>query len=263
MRSRLSILVLAIVFSGCATIIDGSKQTVTFNSSPNGVRIYANGMGIGMTPLTVPLNRSKNTMILAKKDGYEDQSMALQTKTNTLFWVNAIWGGSGLFSSTTDYTSDAMIEYSPNMYHMTLNPIPRVQSNEGGFAVEKGARTRIEHESIRTERQVRNYILRYHAYLKADISKGQGEYLLSLYTMLRLPESGETLKKLRSIAVRNQEALSFAEVVLSQYAYSDPSQPLIPMQVGHPFRWNAASDSEVNPATDSSLLGIGGRHLSE
>lgn len=46
-------------------------------------------------------------------------------------------------------------------------------------------------------------------------------------------------------------------------AYSDPSRPLIPTQVGHPFRRNAATDSDVKPATISSLLGIGGRHPSE
>ena len=46
-------------------------------------------------------------------------------------------------------------------------------------------------------------------------------------------------------------------------AYSDPSRPLIPTQVGHPFRRNAATESEVNPATFPSPLGIGGRHPSE
>ena len=106
-----------------------------------------------------------------------------------------------------------------------FNPIPLLQSNEGGFAVERGARTRIEQGGIRTERQVRNFILRYHVYLTADISRGQGEYLSSLYTMLRLPESVETLKRLRSIAARNQEALSFAEVILMQYPVDDPAAP--------------------------------------
>jgi hypothetical protein len=38
-------------------------------------------------------------------------------------------------------------------------------------------------------------------------------------------------------------------------AYSDPFRPLIPTQVGHPFR--------RNPATILSSLGIGGRHPSE
>jgi hypothetical protein len=210
------------VSSGCATILDGSSQPVTFNSSPNGARIYVNGMEIGTTPLVMPVKRSKTTMILAKKNGYEDQQLVLQTKTNTYFWGNILF----LYGSTTDYMSDAIIEYSPNMYYITLNPIPLMQSNEGGFAVERGARTRIEQVGIRTERQVRTFILRYHVHLTADISRGQGEYLSSLCTMLRLPESDETLKRLRSIAARNQEPLSFAEVVLMQYPVDDPAAPL-------------------------------------
>jgi hypothetical protein len=103
-----------------------------------------------------------------------------------------------------------------------LNPIPLFQSNEGRLGTEREVRTRIEHESIRTERQIRNYVLRYHTYVIMDLSRGYGEYLSSLYTMLRLPESGETLKKLRLLAARNQEATSFAEAVLSQYPLNAP-----------------------------------------
>ena len=175
-------------------------------------------MELGTTPLTMPVKRSKTTMILPKKNGYEDQQLVLQTKINSWFWGNILLG---FYSSTTDYVSDAMVEYSPNMYYITLNPIPLLQSNNG-FAVESGARTRIEQVGMRTKRQVRNFILRYHSYLTADISRGQGEYLSSLYTMLQLPESGETLKRFRSIAARNQEPLSFAEVVLMQYPVDDP-----------------------------------------
>jgi hypothetical protein len=181
-------------------------------------------MELGTTPLIMPVKRSKTTMILAKKNGYEDQSLLLQTKVNSYFWGNILCCFL-FYGSTTDYASDAMIEYSPNMYYITLNPIPLLQSNEGGFAVERGARTRIEQVGMRTERQVRTFILRYHAHLTADISRGQGEYLSSLCTMLRLPESDETLKRLRSIAARNQEPLSFAEVVLMQYPVDDPAAP--------------------------------------
>ena len=53
------------------------------------------------------------------------------------------------------------------------------------------------------------------------------------------------------------------EATMHQVAYSDPSRPLIPTQVGHPFRRNAATDSDRKPATFSSLLGIGGRHPSD
>ncbi|ALA57792.1 hypothetical protein NITMOv2_1364 [Nitrospira moscoviensis] len=54
-----------------------------------------------------------------------------------------------------------------------------------------------------------------------------------------------------------------AFVLTRSHAYSDPSRPLIPTQVGHPFRRNAATDSDRKSATVSSLLGIGGRHPSE
>jgi hypothetical protein len=52
-----------------------------------------------------------------------------------------------------------------------------------------------------------------------------GEYLSSLYTMLQLPKSGETLKRLRSIAARNQEALSFAEALLNKFPVNNPEVP--------------------------------------
>jgi hypothetical protein len=219
MLVQLSILVLAMVASGCATILDGSSQAVTFDSSPNGARIFVNGVEVGTTPLSMQMRRSKNTMILAKKDGYEDQQLALQTTTNGNFWRNIMTGG--IVGSTVDYFSDAMIEYSPNRYYISLNRIPLLQSHEGGFAVERKASTRIEQGGIRTERQIRNFILRYHAYLTADISRGQGEYLSSLYAMLQLPESAETLKRFRGLSARNQETISFAEAVLIQYPVDD------------------------------------------
>ncbi len=58
-------------------------------------------------------------------------------------------------------------------------------------------------------------------------------------------------------------AEEFNEDALRMNAYSDPSRPLIPTQVGHPFRRNAATDSDRKSATFPSPLGIGGRHPSE
>ena len=105
-------LMLVLTLPGCATIVDGTSQLVTFNSEPNRAKIFINGMSVGVTPLTIQVKRAKNTMIAANKDGYEPQQIPLQTKTNTWFWGNILF----LYGSTTDYVSDAMIEYAPNMY---------------------------------------------------------------------------------------------------------------------------------------------------
>ena len=52
------------------------------------------------------------------------------------------------------------------------------------------------------------------------------------------------------------------KIMPALHAYSDPSRPLIPTQVGHPFRPIPATDSDGNPATILRFLGIGGRHPS-
>jgi hypothetical protein len=212
----MSIFVLAMVASGCATFLNDASQTVTFDSSPNGARIFMNGVEVGITPLSMQVRRSRNTMILAKKDGYEDQQLALQTTTTGKFWAN------GPIGSTVDYLSDAMIEYSPNQYYIRLNRMTPLQSYDGGVVADGETRARIEQKSMRTEERVRAYIIRSDQYLRTDLARGHGEYLSGLSSLLRLPANSETLKRLRSIAVRNREAPSFAEAVLTQYPANDP-----------------------------------------
>jgi hypothetical protein len=107
---------------------------------------------------------------------------------------------------------------------------PVIGSNDDILGSERALRTRIEQEGVGSERRVRAYILRNHRYLTTDISKGQGEFLSSFCSLLRLPESGETVKKLRAISARNPGATSFAEAIVSQYqvgeqpAMSQPTQ---------------------------------------
>lgn len=215
MLVQLSILVLAMVASGCATILNGSSQPVTFDSSPNGASIFVNGVEVGKTPLSMLMRRSKTTMILAKKDGYEDQQLALQTTTSGNFWGNIMMGG--FVGSTVDYFSDAMIEYSPNQYYIRLNRIPLLQSQASVVGVDSGPYKRLEQEGTSIEARVKAYILRSDQSLRADISRGRGEYLSSLSVLLRLPENGQTLKRLRAIAARNREAPSFADAILTEY----------------------------------------------
>lgn len=48
----ISVLIIALLAVGCATIVDGSSQPVTFNSEPNRAKIFINGAQMGVTPLT-------------------------------------------------------------------------------------------------------------------------------------------------------------------------------------------------------------------
>jgi hypothetical protein len=197
-----ALITLAATTSGCATIIDGSSQVVTFNSQPNGVKILINGAQIGVTPLSTQIHRSKSTIVLARMEGYDDQQIAMQTKTNTYFFGNFISGG--LIGSTIDYASDAIVEYSPNTYYVTLAPVKIAGLDEAGFTY---------------ERKVRNFILHSHHQIIVDLANGEGEYLSSLYALLRVDDKRqpENLAKLRVLASQNQEPILFADAVLGQF----------------------------------------------
>lgn len=194
-------LVLVLTISGCATIVDGGSQTVTFNSEPNRAKIFINGVQVGVTPLTTQVKRGKHVTMVAKKEGYQEQQVLLQTKTNTYFWLNALWGGGGLFSSTTDWVSDAMVEYSPNMYFISLDPLRKSETDSN----------RLNHE-----KQVRNFILTNHAHLAGDLARGEGEYLSSLSALLTMSATprGEIVKTLQMLSESHQDPPSFANAVL-------------------------------------------------
>jgi len=198
----LSLIAMASTLSACATIVDGTTQPVTFNSEPNRAKILINGVPVGLTPLTIPVKRAKHTLIVAKKDGYEEQQLPLQTKMNSYFWGNFICGG--FLGSTIDYASDAMVEYSPNMYYISLEPLRKSEADTNRLGYEK---------------KVRMFILVNHARLTQDLAQGKGEYLSSLYLLLavREPQHLETLRRLRIVSASHQDPPAFAEAVVNAF----------------------------------------------
>jgi hypothetical protein len=69
---------------GCATIVVGDKQSLTFDSEPAGAQIIINGTAMGVTPATITIKKSdyQNAAVLFKKEGYTDQRAILHTKTS-------------------------------------------------------------------------------------------------------------------------------------------------------------------------------------
>lgn len=157
------------VASGCASIVDGSSQVVSFNSNPNSARVLVNGTEIGKTPLSTQIKRSGDTVVLFRKDGYEDQTVSLQTKLNPWFWGNILCGGT--IGSTTDGLSGAVREYAPNSYYATLEPSSSGISS--ARLAEGGSRDRVA--------AIRDFILVNFDSLKREVQAGApGEYARAL-----------------------------------------------------------------------------------
>jgi len=126
------VVVVGIVY-GCASIMSGTTQRVTFDSEPQGATVtigkkaekdgqvtIVDSYEAGVTPLEVELPRRTNTMVQLSKEGFETQTVELKRKMN-----NWTWGDIALtspLSTSIDTSTGAVNEYKPGQYVITLQP---------------------------------------------------------------------------------------------------------------------------------------------
>jgi hypothetical protein len=197
--------ILALGSLGCASIVslateDGLEQKITFNSDPSGVKLFLNGTKpLGETPLARKIERSENQFVIAKKEGFEDQRILLTHHFNHWFWGNVIFGG--LIGSTVDYADSAVVEIDPTTYYITMMPQKMSFEQRRQYVKTRGAR---------------NLLLVGYPYIQEDLARGEGEYLMSVLTMLKVRsgEKEQALNRLKKISVESKGAPEFAERVL-------------------------------------------------
>ncbi len=191
---------------GCATLIEGSTQDVTFISEPSGAQIVVDGTPMGVTPAVITLKKplADNTNVVFKKDGYQDQEVILHRKVTGWFWGNIIFGLWGLLGSSTDAMSGSQWEYSQNTYVVTLPPT----------GASSGEMARWD-----SDNKLRRFILYSHEHLAADLARGGGESLSSLCALLDLNKAQQeaAILELRMIATSAGDAPAFATAVLRKF----------------------------------------------
>ena len=124
-----------------------------------------------------------------------------QTATSSIFLDTT--SRVGLFGTTTDSISGAAFEYTPNQYLVMLNPLNT---------------TSIEQTAVVPQPdRVRLFILHRHKDLRFDLSRGFGEDLASLLTLLAITEANRqaTTDRLRTLARTYPDPMVFADHVIS------------------------------------------------
>ena len=113
------------LLSNCATIVEGSDQTVTVLTEPPGAAciLSRDDVTIGAanpTPATVSLEKSKdNIAIHCKKDGYFDGATAVASDFEAMTFGNILLGG--IIGLAVDAASGATHEY-PESVSIVLVP---------------------------------------------------------------------------------------------------------------------------------------------
>lgn len=99
-----SCLAIVTTFTGCATIITGSTQTLSFKSVPDSSQItITNKLGekvhVGQTPATVTLKKGagyfkpESYKVAFTKEGYQTTTVEVNSKLSGWYFGNIIFGG--------------------------------------------------------------------------------------------------------------------------------------------------------------------------
>jgi hypothetical protein len=209
-KALLSLTVLGLFLPGCASVASlisegGLDQEMSFTSEPSGARVLLLGATpLGNTPIPkVKVARAKNTFVIVKLDGFEDQTVQITDKFNYWFWGNIIC--CGLLGSTTDGVDGATVKLDPSTYHFNLNPTKASLE---------------ERQHLAKTRWMRNLMLVGYHHIQQDLAQGRGEYLSSILGMLAVPENNRdyAIGRLKQLSEESQAAPEFAEKVLKEYA---------------------------------------------
>jgi len=136
-KNILVVSIISLLMTSCATIFTGTKDRITFNSTPAGATIYKDGVEQCKTPCTIRVKRSiSDTDIEYKLDGYETRLISLDKEFNIVSVINL----GNLLGWGIDALSGAVMKYDKKVYDITLsknNKISMINPSKINFDTKK------------------------------------------------------------------------------------------------------------------------------
>lgn len=129
MRNYLLPILSCLGLSACATLVNGSHQSVTVSTDPPGATCKLSRQGetlgaIAMTPGSVQVSKSKNDVdVVCDKQGFQTVTVKKSPSFGGATFGNIIAGG--VVGVVVDAASGANYSY-PNEIHVSMAPTPTV-----------------------------------------------------------------------------------------------------------------------------------------
>lgn len=106
---------------GCASIMTGTSQQVSFASDPSGAKVDIQPSGFqGTTPFTVDLKKGRGYIATARKEGYEKAVQSIGTTFNGWFIGNILLGG--IIGMIVDLADGAYMNLDRDTVNFRLEP---------------------------------------------------------------------------------------------------------------------------------------------
>ena len=109
--TAITLVISALFLSGCATMIRGTEQQVSVNTSPVGADVqFSNGQSC-KSPCTITTKRDQSLQITLTKEGCQTHSASM---------IPQLSGGGVLLGGIVDYGTGAVYDLQPNPLTVNL-----------------------------------------------------------------------------------------------------------------------------------------------
>jgi hypothetical protein len=99
------------LFSGCASIVSGTKQPIKFSSQPSGADVVIDGVSRGRTPAEIDVSTKSAHAVRIELAGYKTYETKLERKMNGWIFGNIAFGG--VIGVIVDASTGAMYGLTP------------------------------------------------------------------------------------------------------------------------------------------------------
>ena len=185
-----TLMLILIMLTGCATIISGTTDDISFSTNAEPVKVYVDGLYVGDTPLKVAVEKKvgEGRLVRFEKAGYKTQEFNLKNRFDAVAILDIF---SVVTSGGIDVLTGAIMEYSPKEYH--------VEMLEDGQVI-------LENHSKQI--QFASFVLTNAEVIKENLAAGGGE---ALDALLLLVNPGHSSYKFTKWLTDNTESILSTE----------------------------------------------------
>lgn len=122
-----------LILSSCATIVSGTKQKVSFSSTPDSAIVIVDNVEVGKTPVNMKLSRKDEHYVIIKLDGYETFETKITREFNGWYLGNVIFGG--LIGLIVDASNGAIYCLKPNNINTSMVQTSAIKSKNNDLYI--------------------------------------------------------------------------------------------------------------------------------
>jgi hypothetical protein len=122
-KSAIFLFLTVFLFEGCATIVHGTRQTISISSVPPSAAVAIDGLPSGNTPVFLDLDRGAGHTISISKDDYTPYTTYISSSMSGWVFGNIIFGG--LIGLIVDASTGGLYNLSPEFIQANLIAIQK------------------------------------------------------------------------------------------------------------------------------------------